>query len=38
MKDLEKAALPFIVGLVVGLLICYYAKNLNVTSDFNVKG
>jgi hypothetical protein len=38
MKDLEKAALPFIVGLVAGLLICYFAKNLNVSSNFNMKG
>jgi len=38
MKELKQAALPFIVGLVAGLLVCYFAQNLNVSSNFSMKG
>jgi len=38
MKDIDQAALPFIVGLVAGLLVCYFAKDLNVSSNFKMRG
>jgi len=38
MPEIKKAAAPFAAGFVIGLIVFYFARNMDLSSSFALKG